>query len=716
MSSSIASTAKPAPYNRKIERTIEIGFVCLILLLAALLRFWRIDSLPPGFHLDESFEGLEAWRILNETSYRPVFLTGNFGVPPLNAYVNALMFALVQWLGGAAGPTAMRASAATIGVISVAALYFCAKELQLLLTHSSQQSSRPYRWLMLSPAFPALAAASLAVMRWHLHFSRMGIEPIFVPLWWTLALGLCLRAWRTWRWHWFALCALVLAAAMYTYQGAWVIPLLMIPTAVLLLWAAPLPAPSVAGTAVSFARRQLGKRLLFSALLAALCILPLVRFFWQQPALLLLRPTQIAVVGAGEAAVRENIWAEVWATAKMFGPLGLPGDFDPRRNLPGWPALDPWQAAAFYAGLVCCLYACTRQRQGLAYALILIGLIGLLLPGIFSEYAPHFHRILGAAAPTALLCGVGLDLLWKLAAIFSDNQRSRLHVRLLRGLAVLLLTMSGITTADAYFVRWASLPDLYYAFDVGLWQIGRWQAEQPASSPVYLSPRTLEHPTLAFALQSAERQRPAPISFDGRHAIPLTAHANPSPEVYVVIEKEDFRSHLLLPELFPNVNIEQTWRDANGDVYANAYLRPAQSLPDRSPSYPLAQRLGDGIQLAGYDVQQATLPEAEMLYLQLHWQVESQPSNDWTVFTHLVDTAAPEGAPLTGYDSRPGSGALPTPRWQPGWRVLDEYQIRLPDDLPAGRYALRIGLYDASSARLPSQGNGVQLEGWELKR
>ena len=99
-----------APTTRS-RTTIWIGFL-LVFIVAAGLRLWRIDSIPPGFHFDESFEGLEAWRILTDSSYRPIFLTGNFGVPPLNAYANALTFGIFGALGGEAGPTAMRTTAA----------------------------------------------------------------------------------------------------------------------------------------------------------------------------------------------------------------------------------------------------------------------------------------------------------------------------------------------------------------------------------------------------------------------------------------------------------------------------------------------------------------------------------------------------------------------------------------------------------------------------
>src|SRR5512143_3246913 len=108
---------------RTNTRRPAILALAVIVLIALALRLWRIDSLPPGFHFDESFEGLEAWRILTDPGYRPVFLSGNFGVTPLNAYANALTFAAFRLLGAEAGPTAMRTTAALAGVAGVLAVY-----------------------------------------------------------------------------------------------------------------------------------------------------------------------------------------------------------------------------------------------------------------------------------------------------------------------------------------------------------------------------------------------------------------------------------------------------------------------------------------------------------------------------------------------------------------------------------------------------------------
>ncbi len=192
--------------------------------VAACLRLWQIDSIPPGFHLDESFEGLEAWRILTDPEYRPIFLTGNFGVPPLNAYANAVSFGVAGLFGVAPGPTTMRVTAAVFGLLGVIALFALGDELRRLDTRR------------LTLAFPYLAAAMLATMRWHIHFSRMGIEPVLVPLLWAASLWLFLRGWRTGAWLWFAACGVLLAACLYTYQGAWIIPLLMAPITGILWW------------------------------------------------------------------------------------------------------------------------------------------------------------------------------------------------------------------------------------------------------------------------------------------------------------------------------------------------------------------------------------------------------------------------------------------------------------------------------------------------
>jgi len=699
------------------------GFLLLVA-MAATFRLWQIDTIPPGFHFDESFEGLEAWRILTDATYRPIFIAGNFGVVPANAYANALMFGLFALLGGEPGPTAMRVTAALLGVLGVVATWLAANELRRLGAPG------------LSAAFPWLAAALLATMRWHIHFSRIGIEPIFVPLVTAAALWLLLRARRTRAKLTFAGFGALAACSMYTYQGAWLLPFLLAGAWAILWW-------------WTFRQsRETHTALLtggvIAAVVAVIGVLPLALVALAQPELFLLRPEQIAV--GGDAATQQSLGESALAYVLMFVPLTQAGDLDPRRNLPGLAALNLWQAIPFWLGVMLALW---RIRQP-AYSILLLFLVGMLLPGILSEYAPHYHRVLGAAAPVALLGGVGLDWLWALrgegrgARGEDATQRRRdaeirgedqIHVaspdpRYLRSIAgrratgddltrkvrwvgwvsVLLLAVGAVVAARDYFGRWAALPDLFHAFDVGLWEIGQEIAAQPPAAPVYLTPRSADHPTLAFAWETRRDSHGAPITFDGRHVFPLTAGRSTQPEQYTVIEDEDFRTRLLLPELFPDAAVTRTLYDWQGRTYANTYVRPAASEPQRTPAVAAPFALGDGIALAGYDAQVAALEAGRMLYVQLYWDVTAAPAQEWTVFVHVLDERAREGGQyIAGVDSPPGAGSLPTKRWQSDWRILDEYQILLPPDLPAGEYGVSIGLYTADGARLPADGAGLRI-------
>ncbi len=679
-------------------RRSSLFALAAILLVAGGLRLWRIDTLPPGFHFDESFEGLQAWRILTDSSYRPLFLTGNFGVPPLNAYANALAFGFVRLLGGEAGPTVMRATSALFGVLGVLAVYALGTELRRL---------DPQR---ITFAFPLLAAALLATMRWHIHFSRMGIEPILVPLLWAAATWLLLRGWRTREWWSFAGCGVLLAACVYTYQGAWIIPLLMIPT-VAHLWLhgrrpmAQQPALPPGGRPHKQGSLRPVSGALLAAAVALLLVLPLGWFFAANPDLLLLRPSQIALSGE-QTAAPATVWDNVRASALMFVPLGGTGDLDPRRNLPGEAALNWWQFAPFFAGL---LLALGRVRSP-AYTILLFGLAGLLLPGVFSEYAPHFHRILGAAAPAALLAGLGLDALVRLGAQWAAPSRGRSWPLWAASSCAALLLAGAAAAGHSYFVRWAALPDLFYAFDTGLWRIGQEIAQRPASEAVYLTPRAADHPTLAFALAVSPQRHAPPVSFDGRRLFPLTAGANADRESYFVIEHEDFRTRLLLPAVLPAATIVETILEPDGAAYANVYARPPAEMPQRPPQHVVAAVMDESITLAGYDVEPARLQPGALLYLQLHWLVNQAPNQDWTVFTHLLKADGSGGfVQVAGEDSEPGGGSLPTSRWQEGWRVLDEYQLALPAELAPGVYALAAGLYQPDGSRLPADGPGVLL-------
>ena len=85
-----------------------------------------------------------------------------------------------------------------------------------------------------------------------------------------------------------------------------------------------------------------------------------------------------------------------------------------------------------------------------------------------------------------------------------------------------------------------------------------------------------------------------------------------------------------------------------------------------------------------------TYRPGDVVYLQLWWRATGDPGKDWTVFTHLLGPAKPDGNRVwAGRDARPGQGSVPTTAWAPGDLILDEYQLQLPPDAPPGEYRSR---------------------------
>ena len=102
-------------------------------------------------------------------------------------------------------------------------------------------------------------------------------------------------------------------------------------------------------------------------------------------------------------------------------------------------------------------------------------------------------------------------------------------------------------------------------------------------------------------------------------------------------------------------------------------------------------RFEQGITLLGYRVAADRVRPGEVLRLVLYWQANSPVGADYNVFTHVLDAS---GVLRAQQDNAPVGGTYPTSQWTAGEMVVDAYDIALPPDLPAGDYAIEIGLYD----------------------
>ncbi len=125
------------------------------------------------------------------------------------------------------------------------------------------------------------------------------------------------------------------------------------------------------------------------------------------------------------------------------------------------------------------------------------------------------------------------------------------------------------------------------------------------------------------------------------------------------------------------------------------------------PQHVISVRVGEAIQLIGYDVSTTSIRPGETLYLTLYWRCTAAMETSYTVFTHLLD---PSGRLRGQHDDIPHRGELPTTSWVAGEYITDRYELQLAADAPPGIYWLEVGMYDARTlVRLPLYADGARL-------
>ena len=641
-----------------------------ILLLAAFLRFWRLDSLPPGLYHDEAYNGLDALSLLQgkvfpqfyegwelyaadahavnpplETRY-PIFFEGNYGREPLHVYLMALSISLLG-----ATPLAVRAAPAAAGVLAVLTTFFAARALI-----NDPQQNRNQQILV-----PLLAAFFLAILYPALHFSRFGIRAmVFAPVE-TLAVA-CFwlgvnasdaqaevgaseeRKRRRRVWMWFLLAGVFLGLGIYTFAAARLLPLVWVLFIPLWFWIE------------RGALRRFWKPAVAMTGMALLTALPILLFFWQYPYYFVFRIAYVA--NRGKGAVADKAWL-TWLlnVGRVLRGFFWQGETHLRHNLPGRPYLDPIQAVFFIVGLAATLRKIVRPRS--LFLLIWLGV--MLLPSILSGDAPHFGRLTGAAAPAAILMSLGV--VWTFETIRGEKLAlSRRARRILTGFLCLTLGVSAFLTARDYFGRYANHPDLARDFYLPDWELGQAAAALPPEASLYLTPAQEELATIYFALQDPERLR----DYNGAAgAVPAGIPGQPA--TYFVRPGDRKSLH----------NLENYFAQGESGAGGNGFVPfevTAVTARDQS-NQPLNHNFDTQIKLLGYTLKR----DNGALDVVLTWQALAPIDRDYTAFVHLLDA---DGQLLTQLD-RPPAG-YPTSDWQPGEIVVDTYIIQLPDQLPAG--------------------------------
>ena len=407
---------------------LEVAAVAALTLLSLVLRVAALDSVPYTLGGDEAWHGLLARQVLAGQIQNP-FTMGYMSMP--TAFYWPLSWSL--WLVGDT-VTGLRLPAALVGTITVPIFYLFARDLWGRRT-------------------ALLGSTFLAAYDYHVHFSRLGANNVWDPLFVILALWALDRGLRgnpsrpadngeqsqeegsldtsSSRYRYFLLAGLVMGVSTLFYTGARLLPYL-VGIYVVFVW---------------LQRRREAARLGLHVVLLVLAYVtvagPMLSYAQSHPNEWNARLNQVGIIQSGWLEREPELTGEstVHILAEQF--LRAAGAFHYFPDRTAWygaerPLLD-FLAGAFAVLGMAWAVAHWRDRR---YFLVLIWFWSVIITGgMLTESPPSSQRLVIAIPAVALLVAFGLDHTVRLICRLLDIGRTRENLAL--GVLITLLAMSS---------------------------------------------------------------------------------------------------------------------------------------------------------------------------------------------------------------------------------------------------------------------------------
>ena len=720
------SGKKPAKFHGRTEHLLFArGAVILALALTVvLLRFYRLDELPPGISQDAGAHGVDALRVLQ--GEHAVFFPRNFGREGMIVYGVALATSLLgRTVMAIYLPTAL-ASAGTV---------FAAFWLGQVL-FDRDVVGRPTPWRALTVG--GVAAGLLAVSLSQTFIGRAGVRANYLPLILSLCFAFLWSGWRQrslWR---IALAGACAGLLPYTYIPARLVPFLLFFFGLSFL-------PSLIKNRGKEEECEKGENssvlskipsALFDDLkmcgvflgCAVLVAAPILLHFAIYPDHFFMRSDLVSVfsshISQGDpvGTLLHNVWNHLLA-------FGFRGDWATRHNIPFRPMLNPWEASFFWFGVVMAGWKSRRP----AYRLLFLWLVILLLPAVLARGMmppPSFIRLIGVVPAVYLIIGVGL---WEALQLVSNPGRAlpdrvnllfRTHetgLTMALGVVVAGLVMvRGVNTYNAYFREGAVNPRFQNEFNSEWNDVAQMLNSLPSdSSTVYLLPYEYD---VNFGFEYLYQGESPAYVFDARildlpRAIESTLRelGNVTEAKLVQVSDDDAHVRHLL---------DMHGRYVGSDEYRQFTIHSYTDVElDRPWAYyhylePMVVHYDGGISLLGFALGQGkkqyparqipSLNDSRSLWVDLQWQIQAELDVDYAVSLRLHNAQGERVYQKDQWLLLGGLDYAPTSRWVGDGPVDTHIMFPFPPHLPAGEYELRLIVYNMETG-IPT----VEIDVWE---
>ncbi|MBM2826976.1 MAG: hypothetical protein HW403_1040 [Dehalococcoidia bacterium] len=498
-----ATSVGPASFTRR-----ELAILGIILILALGLRLYKLDTIPYGLWFDEASIGLEASRIAKDGTFRPIYSQGTTS-PAAFVY----LVALAQ---GVLGQTivAVRLVPALMGAATVVPFYLLARRL-------------------FDPRVALAGACFLAVSRWELNFSRMGMQGITTPFFTLVVAALILAAIESRQSGRSGLRTALWAAAGFTMgMGAWFYSAFLLFPAVVGVY--------LAGRALADWRflKQQWLGLAVFVVMAALIASPIGMYALNKPGTFFARMSTASAFPQKGAEERLSVLgSNLKAHLLMFNYMG---DRNGRHNLPGEPMVDPVVGVLGVLGAAYALYRWPKPLHLWLLAWLTVMLMGGVLSLPFE--APQGLRSIGALPAVYLLACLALD---RLVSGFSRLYSPKIVI----GGLVALVALVGYSNLYTYFGRQVADFASWNSFSTPETVVARRiSGLLKAGYQVYVSPMYHGHPAIQYLSPNAPYQL-----FDTANGLPLLATEG---RVALFLSPEETVPLDLVKSYYPDVSCE----------------------------------------------------------------------------------------------------------------------------------------------------------------
>lgn len=413
-------------------------YLCVVILLAAFLRFWQLGAIPASLNWDEAAWGYNAYSLGVDGKdefgvslpYKYIESFGDYK-PPVYAYLSILpvkVFGLTEF--------ATRFASAFFGSLTVLLTYFLVKRIF--------RTSELQEWYALCSSF------FLAISPWHINLSRAAFEANVASFFVVGGVWLFLAGMQNKKWY-LPFSALFFALSFYTFNSSRIVVPLLVTVLTIGCYKQALLAK---------------KQLIISGLVGLILLLPLVGFLVSPQAKMRFNEVNIfSDVKLVETSNQEiqndhgSVISKVLHNRRVvYGLAYLKHYFD---NLnPGFLFIsgDENQKFStkdvgemyFFDALLLCIGALFlfRKKEGYWWILPIWFLIGLI-PASTARETPHALRTEVVLPTLQIICAYGLVTL--LTRIKNLNSNKKLAVQIV---CVVIISLQFFYYVHGYYAHY----------------------------------------------------------------------------------------------------------------------------------------------------------------------------------------------------------------------------------------------------------------------